>query len=291
MNKLRLGCAVNKAILYLIIATSLFSVINVGVKLLAHIPASEIVVFRGGISFLICFYFLKRKKVSLIGKNKKVLFLRGFFGTVALVSLFICLQKIPLAVSMTLINLSPILTVIIAHFYLKERARPSQWILLVVSFLGVYLVRGGVEPVPLHWMALGVLAALFAAMAYTCVRKLRLSEDPLVVIMYFPLVTVPLIGPVMIYEWETPQGWEWFILIGIGIVTQAAQYFMTLAYQMEKASKVMIFNYAGLFWGVLLGWVVFNESLNTQQMLGILVVFLCLCGNYFVSLKDKPKVS
>lgn len=273
----------NRAILYLVLATSLYSVINVGVKYLGHLPASQVVVFRAFISFLICSFFIWKKGGSFGGTNKKVLWLRGIFGTVALFSMFACLQKIPLAVSMTLINLSPIITVVIAHVVLKEKANLSQWIFLLLSFVGVFLVRGSVEPVPWVWMLLGLNAALFAAMAYTCVRHLRTTEDPLVVILYFTLVTVPFVGPVMAYQWVTPQGWEWLILIGIGVLTQGAQYFMTLAYQMETAAKVMIFNYAGLFWGVLLGWLIFNESLSLMQILGVLLVFGCLCGNYYFS--------
>ena len=111
----------NRAVIYLIIATSLYSVINVAVKYLGNIPPSQIVVFRAVISAIICSVFIWKKRGSFLGKNKKILFFRGFFGTIALISLFICIQNIPLAVAMTLINLSPILTVIISHFYLKNR--------------------------------------------------------------------------------------------------------------------------------------------------------------------------
>jgi drug/metabolite transporter (DMT)-like permease len=274
---------VNRALIYLLIATGLFSIINIGVKTLSYFPVTEILVFRAFISLLICSFFIWKKKGSFLGNNIKILFLRGLFGTIALLSFFICLQKIPLAVAMTLINLSPIFTVIISHIFLKEKAKPLQWIFLLLSFLGVYLVRGEIEPVPLMWMFLGIISALAAGSAYTCVRHLRLSEDPLVVIFYFPLITIPIIGPFMIFHWQTPSGFEWFILIGIGILTQGAQYYMTLAYQMETAANVMIFNYAGLFWGIILGWSLFNESLSRIQIIGVFVVFFCLCGNYFVS--------
>jgi drug/metabolite transporter (DMT)-like permease len=277
----------NRAVLYLLLAVGIFSIINVGVKFLSHLPATEIVLFRGVVSFILCAYFIWRKKKSFLGKNKKLLFARGFFGTIALLSLFLCLQKIPLAVAMTLIGLTPIMTVIIAHFYLKEKAEPRQWGFLLLSFLGVALVRGGVEPVSWLWMGVGLGAAFFAALAYTCVRELRTTEDPLVVILYFPLVTVPMVGPMVYFQWQTPQGLEWWILIGIGVLTQVAQYFMTLAYQMETAANVMIFNYTGLFWGIILGWVFFAETLTLTQVIGVLVVFTCLCGNYFVGLKKK----
>ncbi len=282
-----------RAVWLLIAATSLYSVINVGVKWLEHLPASQIVVFRAGISAVICSFFIWKKGASFWGNNIKVLFLRGFLGTIALLSLFTCLQKVPLAVGMTLINLSPIFTVIIAHFYLKEKANLSQWVFLVFSFLGVVMVRGEVQPVPWIWMLLGIGAALFAAMAYTCVRHLRTTEDPLVVILYFPLITIPMVSPIMAYQWETPQGYDWLILLGIGSLTQVAQYCMTLAYQLEAAAKVMVFNYAGLFWGVLLGWLIFNEKLSYLQICGVLLVFFCLCGNYLVSkrpLKMRRKV-
>ncbi len=279
--------AMNRAILYLLIATSVYSVINIGVKFLGHLPASEIVVARQMITLAITAFFIWRKKGTFIGQNKKLLIARGVFGTVALISLFVCLQKIPFAVAMTLINLTPILTVIIAHFYLREKASATQWVFLLIAFVGVVLIRGGVEPVPWIWMGLGLVAAFFAAITYTCVRELRLTEDPLLVIFYFPLVTIPLVGPVAAYEFVLPQGFDWWVLLGIGGLTQVAQYLMTVAYQMEKAAKIMVFNYISLLWGVLFGWTLFNEVLSVRQILGVVVVFACLCGNFLVTNRKK----
>jgi drug/metabolite transporter (DMT)-like permease len=279
---------VNQAAFYLFLATLFYALINVGVKYLGHIPASEVVLFRAFVSMLICSFFIYKKKLSFWGKNKPVLLLRGFFGTLALFTLFLCLQKIPLAVAMTLLNLSPIFTVIIAHFVLKEKASPIQWLLLLVCFIGVYLVRGEIEPVPLLWIGVGLSSALFAAMAYTCVRVLRLSEDPLVVIFYFTIVTVPLIGPLASYQWRWPTPLEWALLVTIGALTQVAQYYMTVAYQLQTAARVMVFNYFGLFWGVILGWALFNESLTWKQLGGVTIVFLCLCTNYWHNQRPQP---
>jgi drug/metabolite transporter (DMT)-like permease len=277
----------NLAVVYLLLATSLYSIINLGVKFLGHLPASEIVVSRQILTLLISAYFLWRKGGRFVGTNRKLLFARGLFGSIALLAFFTCLQKVPFAVAMTLINLTPIFTVIIAHFYLKERASPTQWALLLLAFLGVVMVRGGVEPVPWVWMGLGLLAALFASVTYTVIRELRTTEDPLVVILYFPLVTLPLVTPLAAYEFVTPQGLDWLILLAIGGLTQAAQYFMTVAYQLEKAAKIMVFNYISLLWGVLFGWTLFQEALSTRQLLGVLLVFLCLCLNFLVTLRKR----
>lgn len=272
-----------QAVIYLALATFFYAVINSGVKLLAYIPASEVVVFRAAVTLIICLIFIHRKGLSPWGHNKKVLLWRGVFGTLALFSFFSCVQQVPLAVAMTLINLSPIFTVILAHVFLGEKATLPQWGLLILCFLGVFMVRGEVEPVPLFWMGVGLTSALFAAMAYTCVRVLRSSEDPLVVIFYFSVITVPAIGPVAAWQWHWPSLYELVILLGIGVLTQMAQYYMTVAYQLQAASRVMVFNYFGLFWGVLLGWLLFQETLTAVQITGVLLVFFCLCGNYYVS--------
>lgn len=280
----------NIAIWFLLLAVLLFSLMNVGVKLLAHIPASELVLFRALITMVLSLFFIWKKRVSVFGNNKRLLLVRGLSGTLALFCFFTCLQKIPLAVAVTLFNLTPIFTVIIAHFYLKERAKVSQWFFLLLSFFGVVMVRGGVELVPWIWMFMGAVAAFFSAVAYTCVRELRRTEDPLVVIFYFSIVTSVLVGPVSFFQWRMPNGSEFFIILGIGVLTQIAQYFMTLAYQKERAAKIMIFNYTGLLWGLVFGWVLFSETLAQKQIVGISLVFTGLCGNYWVSLSPSRGV-
>ncbi len=277
----------NRAVLYLILATFLYSVINLCVKYLGHLPATEIVVFRQFLTLFLAALFIWKSGHSFAGNNRRLLLARGFFGSIALVSLFVCLQKIPFAVATTLINLTPIITVLIAHFYVKEKASPIQWLFLLIAFAGVVLIRGGVQPVPWVWMGLGLVAAVFAAITYTIVRELRTTDDPMVVIFYFPLVTIPLVGPVAAYQWVTPQGWDWVVILAIGGLTLVAQYFMTVAYHLEQASKIMVFNYISLLWGVLFGWYFFQEKLTTQQTIGVLVVFVCLCGNFLVTSKKK----
>jgi len=38
-------------------------------------------------------------------------------------------------------------------------------------------------------------------------------------------------------------------------------------------------------WGIVFGWMFFDEWLTWNQGLGILIIFICLCGNYYVSMK------
>jgi drug/metabolite transporter (DMT)-like permease len=273
----------SKAGLYLLFSTLLFTTLNILVKYLPGVPTSELVLFRGLVSLAICYLMLKRMGLSPWGNNKKLLIVRGFFGTISLFCMFYSLAHMPIAMAMTFSNMSPLFTVIIAHYFLKEKVHPLHVVFLIMAFGGVILVKGWDSSVPWSLALVGLSTAVFAACAYTSVRALRASDHAMVAVFYFPLVSVPMMVVPVAQNW-VPFGWrEAGLMVLIGILTQFAQYFMTRAYQMEKASRVMIFNYAGIVWAVAAGWILFDEKLKAQQFLGLFLIFLCLLGSAIVT--------
>ena len=259
---------------YILAATVFFTLMNVGVKYLPHIPAYEIVFFRALITLIVCYFLVRREGISLWGNNRKVLFLRGLTGTVALLMYFYTLQKMPLASAVTIQYLSPIFTIILATFIMKEKPRPVQWLFFLVSFSGVLMIKGFDARVTVPELVIGVTAAVFSGFAYNFIRKLKNTDHPLVVVFYFPLVTVPFVGAYTAVRWVTPSGTDWLILIMIGLATTIAQIFMTRAYQLERASNVSNFNYLGSVYAIILGIALFDESVTALALAGIaLIVF------------------
>ena len=45
-------------------------------------------------------------------------------------------------------------------------------------------------------------------------------------VMYFPLVATPVMIVFSLFNWTTPVGIEWLLLIAVGILTQFAQVYM-----------------------------------------------------------------
>lgn len=261
---------------YLVLATLFFASLNTVVKFLPHLPVAELVFFRALITLSLCYAAIRYKGLSIVGKNLKILVLRGFFGTVSLFSLFYCLQHMPMAVAITLSQMSPLFSILIAHFILKEKAHWSQAVLLILAFIGVVFVKGWSGELSWFLTFMGVLTAFVSACAYTCVRGLRETDDPLVVVFYFPLMTLPMMAWPTYTEWVTPGWTDVGLIILLGLLTQGAQYYMTLAYQMEQASQVMIYNYVGVLWALLIGYFVFLEVPSLNQWIGVIVIVSCL---------------
>ena len=256
----------------MLVAGVFFALMNVSVKFIPHIPAIEIILFRSLFSFIFSFLVLNHQGISVFGNNKKLLIIRGIVGSIGLISFFYTLQKIPLASAVTMQYLSPIFTTILGVFLVKERVKPIQFLFFGISFAGVLVLQGFDARVNLWYGAIGIISALFSGLAYNVIRKLKNTEHPLVIIFYFPLVTLPIAGLISYFTWVQPVGWDWAILLWIGVCTQTAQYFMTVAYQNANVSKVSSLSYIGILYALFFGFIFFGETFGIMSYFGMALV-------------------
>jgi len=271
----------NTSVRNMLIAGILFSLMNVSVKLIPHIPAIQIILFRSVMSFGITFYFLKRKSIPLFGTNKKLLILRGIAGSVGLICFFYSLQNIPLASAVSINYLAPIFTTLLGIFIVKEKVKLKQFLYFMLSFLGVLIIEDLDPRIQFIDLVVGLTAALAMGLAYNIIRKLKNSEHPLVIMFYFPLITTPIVGIISAFIWVTPKGWDWVVLIIIGFLTQFAQYFMTIAYQNANLAKISSLSYLGIIYALVFGYILFDESYHALTYLGMTLVL----SGVFLNLK------
>lgn len=258
----------------MLFATLFFSIMNVAVKLLPHIPAVEVVFFRSVVSLILSFGILKVSKINIWGTNRPILILRGASGALALILYFRIIQEIPLASATTILFLSPVFATILGIFFVKEEVRPVQWLFFVISFIGILLVKGFDTRIGMIYLLMGFSSSLFSGIAFNCIRKLNTSEHPLVIIFYFPLVTLPITGIWSYFNWVTPHGMDWLILLMVGILTQIAQYFMTRSFQTEEISKVASLRYMGIIYALIFGYLFFDEDFSFMVYMGMLLTII-----------------
>src|SRR5262245_14245531 len=202
------------------ISTLAFSLSYAFVKQISHIPTMEVAYFRCAIASVFCVIGLHRAGVNWKGSNRKLLLLRGFFGTTSLYLFFYTLQHIPLAGAVTIQYLSPIFTTIIAIFVLKESVKLPQWLFYAVAFGVVLLIEQFDPRISPFFLITGITAAFCSGVAYNLVRSLREKEHPLTIVLHFQLFGAVVCFFAMWFDWKTPIGWDWFYLLLIGIFSQ-----------------------------------------------------------------------
>lgn len=262
-------------------STFFFSLMNVCIKQVGHIPEMEVVFVRCFVSMLLCFAIVYRDKLDWKGSNRKLLLARGIFGTTALYTFFITLRNMPLGTAVTIQYLSPVFTTIIAIFLLKEKVKPVQWIFFIISFIGVIVIKGFDNSFSTGMLLIGITSALASGFAYNMVRSLKEKEHPIVVVLHFQLIGAIFGGVFCIFTWQMPHGWDWFYLIMIGVLTQLGQINLTKALQLERIADVSIFNYLGVIYALIYGIVLFNEHYGWAAIMGIGLVLIGVLLNFF----------
>jgi drug/metabolite transporter (DMT)-like permease len=207
------------------LSTLAFSVANILVKQVSHIPAMEVVFFRCTVASACCFIGLYRAKADWKGSNRTILLLRGTFGTIALYCFFLTLQNIPLASAMTIQYLSPIFTTIIAIFLLSEKVKALQWVFYAMAFSGVLFIErfdtriSLKTPIGWDWFFLflvGVFSQLGQIYLTSALQKEKAAS--VAIINYTGLVYALSIGFIVFGESQSVETMMGMSLVVLGVI-------------------------------------------------------------------------
>lgn len=261
-------------------AAFVFSLMSLLVKTAGRtMPAMEMVLARGLVTLVLSFLWVKASGVPMWGVNRPLLVLRGLFGFGGLACFYFALTRLPLAEVTTIHFINPILTSILAALILRERVGWPLVLAIASSLAGVLLITRPSFMFGEHTSALdsvGVIAALggatCSASAYVSVRKLALTDHPLVIVFFFPLVSVPATIPLVWHRLVMPHGVEWWLLLGIGVTTQIAQVFLTWGLAKVSAGRATTVGYSQIVFAALWGAIFFDALPSAWSVFGALLV-------------------
>ena len=250
-------------------------------------PAHELVLARSIISFGLSFIVIKQKGLTVFGNNKKWLLIRGIAGMIALTIFFYSIHYLPLAIASTIQYLAPVFTVLFTLILLKEKVVKMQWFFIFIAFIGVGLIgfnnffssKQETVFIDYTWLGLGILSAAFSGIAYTAIVKLKTTDTPINIVIYFPMLSIPIMFIWCLFDFVMPQGIEWFFLIIIGIFTQFAQVLLTKALHEDKVSVITPFQYLGAIYAAFVGFFIFDERLSIVVYLGIILILIGVVSN------------
>ncbi|KPK66465.1 MAG: hypothetical protein AMS21_02275 [Gemmatimonas sp. SG8_38_2] len=283
--------ALSTGVRYMLSAAFFFSLMSLLVKVAGqYVPSQEIVLARGIVSLILSYWLVKRAKISPWGQRKWILIVRGVFGFAAMSCFYYALTQLPIAEATILHFTSPLWTALVAAVFLRERLSPWVLVSIFVSLVGVvfvtrpaFLFGDTASQVNMVGVGVGLLGAMIAALAYVSVREASKTEDPLVIVFYFPLVTIPATFPfASSFVW--PHGWVWLVLLGVGVSTLIAQVFLTRGLALEPAGRAMTIGYAQIVFVVIWGVVFFAEYLDVWSVIGSLLV---IAGTLTVAVKGR----
>lgn len=245
--------------------------------LAAFYPVVEIVFFR------MLFALPLIVSVGLIAGGRRALITRapwwqigrGLAAAVAPLAYVSGLAILPLAVNAGISFAAPLFITLLALPVLGERPGWRQWVATLAGFGGVLLI---IQPgtAVFSWAALLPLAAALAyALLMLSARTLADRGETIWATMLYA-TGVPLVASAALlpWYWVPPAPIHWPALVGIGVAGGAAITLITQAFRVAGASIVAPFDYTGLLWAALLGWLFWNEIPTVMAFIGMGIIIV-----------------
>ncbi|MDO8177634.1 MAG: DMT family transporter [Undibacterium sp.] len=295
--------------LWMLVASFLFSIMGVCVKLAsASYSTSEIVAYRGFIGMAVIFFIVKWQGGSLRTRMAGDHLWRGAVGVAALWLWFYSIGRLPLAMAVTLNYMSPIWIAVIlfvsAWWHNKDRLEPTMLLAVFLGFVGVILLlRPSIRADQLLGGALALISGMLAALAYMQVRKMGLLGEPEYrVVFYFSAVCAiaGVLGTAVSGVMSPPESSSWhphhaqglILLLVVGLTAACAQVAMTRAYRLGNTLVTANLQYVGIVFSSIWDVFIWHDSLHWLSWLGIAVILSSgIIATFYNTRNSQPKIA
>lgn len=266
----------SKGIVFIIMSAFGFAMMSAFVKLSGDLPSFQKTFFRNMIAALVAFVTILNAKGSFLGKkeHQKLLLLRSSLGTLGVFFNFYAIDRLVLSDANTLNKLSPFFLIIFSWLFLKENINLKQILSIVLAFIGaLFIIKPSFnsEIIP---AIIGVLGAMFAAAAYTCLRALREKESPDTIVFYFSFFSSVITLPIMLLSYKPMSTLQLTYLIFAGVFASLGQFGVTYAYKFAPSKEISIFDYSNIIFSALISLFLFGMLPDYLSIIGYIIIFI-----------------
>lgn len=199
---------------------------------------------------------------------------RGLFGVGAMYCFFESLRLLPLATAIAIGFAAPLFMTAFSVPILKEKVGVHRWSAVAIGFVGVLVIMGpGVADGEFGLgAALALAAAVFYALAMTCVRWLASTESDLSMMLSQNLAMLIAGGVGLFFVSAAVPGHMWLVIPAMAALVLLGQRFTFRAFRLAPVGAVAPFHYTELVWAAIFGWMFWREWPEANVWWGAAIV-------------------
>ncbi|MFZ7758662.1 DMT family transporter [Bacillus thuringiensis] len=274
--------------IYLSLAASIWGGMYVVSKyVLDFIPPLTLVWLRFIIAFVVLYGILKlaekkqKKKVTIRKKDWLLFAWIGFIGYfISITCQFIGTKLSDAHTGSLVTSATPAFMVIFATLILKEKLTARRLLSTIIATIGVIIVIGWDIEIGSYFIGTIILvgAAITWALLSIYVKIASIQFSSLVITTYAIFFSLFFITPFMIWELQAASigTVNTYVILGVlylGIVSTAGAFFLwNKGLELLDASIGSLFFFFQPIVGSLLGWLLLNETLNSNFFIGGILI-------------------
>jgi drug/metabolite transporter (DMT)-like permease len=262
------------AILWMLVTGLCFIAVTALVKYMGPgIPPAEMAFLRYFLGLVFLLPALGALRAARLTKRQWRLFgARGVLHGLGVICWFYAMTRIPIADVTAMNYLSPIYVTIGAALFLGERLAFRRIAAVIVALIGALIIlRPGFREI-----GSGHIAMIFTAIAfggsYLTAKVMANEVKPAVVVAMLSIFVTIVLAPFAIAHWVTPTLWQLFVLFCVACFAVAGHYTMTLSFAAAPVTVTQPVTFLQLVWAVLLGYFVFDETVDIWVIVGGTVI-------------------
>lgn len=280
-------------ILCMLAAMAVLPLMDVAAKSLAlqGMPVLQIVFLRmiGGTLISAPLVVCNHGAAALLPRDWQLSFKLGgcILGATAL--FFAALEYLPIAETLAIFFVQPLVVTLLAAFVLRERVGYKRWRALGIGFAAtLVIIRPGVEAFsPASLLALGAGTCL--ALYVVLVRHNAPSSPALVTTYLTHFTSTLLAAPAMLILWQAPADGQMLTGATLAVIGLVGQFLIVKAYEYGEASLLAPLSYTEMITSTLAGWWFFREMPDQITFFGVSVLILCALYVARAGAQQKPR--
>jgi drug/metabolite transporter (DMT)-like permease len=218
-------------------------------------------------------FYLRSQRAWVWPERAPMLLLVAVVSYLGILFWFTAAARMPVAEFFALQFTTPLITIVLAVIFLRERADVKSWIATLIGFAGVLIVlRPG-----LIEFTFGAFAVLVSSAAYasvnTIIKSLSRTISPTGIVFYANLLLIPISMPMAIVEWRTPLLVDLPAIIGVGVLSTIGYTTVTRAISLTTAKVVQPVNFIRMPIAAVVGLIFFGEFPDFWTWAGAIIIF------------------
>lgn len=216
---------------------------------------------------------------------------RGLVTTFMALTFFYAITKLPLAETIAISFVAPVISLYLAALILGERIERKAIVAAVLGLIGTLVIVGGRigSQAMSDDAALGLGAILFSAVLYAynlvLARQQAQLAGPLEIASFHSGMSALVLGLAAPFLLTLPDGPTTTNIAAAAFLTVCGAISLAWAYARAEAQVLVPMEYSGFLWAVLFGWLFFREAVTPATLTGTALIV----GGCWIAARRRPE--
>lgn len=263
-----------KGLLWILVAFFLYSVADAILKHLTFsYPVVQITWARYTFHLVMVVLWLGRQTPQVMATKRPLLHIgRGTFQFLAGALFVAGVSILPLADSLAIQFMAPILVTALSVPILGEPVGLRRWLGVAAGFAGaLVIIRPGVSAVAAAAL-LPLFAAVFSALYQVMTRIASRHDSTATSFIYAALVGSLVASVAVPFFWVQPDAVGWTLMIASGVIAGLGHFAHIRALTLAPAASLAPFAYLNLVWGALFGFLLWGDFPDVWTIGGAFII-------------------